>query len=34
MSKNITATVDGLSRCLKPLEMDTTLIVVIDEAAS
>jgi transposase len=30
MSKNTTATVDGLSRCLKPLEMDTTLIAVIE----
>jgi transposase len=30
MSKKTTATVDGLSRCLKPLDMDTTLIAVIE----
>jgi len=34
MSKNTTATVDGLSRCLQPLEMETTLIAVIEMSQS
>jgi hypothetical protein len=34
MTKRKTETVNDLSRCLDPLDMDATLIAVIDEAAS
>jgi hypothetical protein len=34
MTKRETETVNDLSRCLDPLDMDATLIAVIDEAAS
>jgi hypothetical protein len=34
MMKRKTETVNDLSRCLDPLDMDATLIAVIDEAAS
>jgi hypothetical protein len=34
MTKRTTETVNDLSRCLNPLDMDATLIAVIDEAAS
>jgi hypothetical protein len=34
MTKPKTKTVNDFSRCLDPLDMDATLIAVIDEAAS
>jgi hypothetical protein len=34
MTKRKIETVNDLSRCLDPLDMDATLIAVIDEAAS
>jgi hypothetical protein len=34
VTKRKTETVNDLSRCLDPLDMDATVIAVIDEAAS